>query len=102
MELLDFIAGVFFPTLLIVTVYVSLLGQERLRLLLRVEYYRAVKANADKERKMAATGSYVTTRIRDLEKQAIAVLEKERLIRFVEPKPAAETPPAPPAPEGKA
>lgn len=97
MELLHFVAGVFVPGLVITMVFLSLLGRERLLMNLKIEYYRALKAGADKERKSALTGTRVTTRMRDMERDAITVLERERLIRWIEPKPVTPASPPPPS-----
>ena len=91
------IIGIALPSAVAAVAFLALLGQERTRLALVVEYYRAIKVNADKERAIARKGTKVTTKIRDLEADAIKLLRKENLIRFVEkPKesPPEETPPS--------
>lgn len=93
MTLFEFVVGVFVPCLGIAVIYLALLGRERLLMNLKIEYYRALKAGADKERKSASTGTRVTTRIRDMERDAISVLQRERLIRWIEVKPPAPAPP---------
>ena len=92
----EIIIGMVVPVSLILIGYMALLGQERRRLMLIIAYYRAIKENADKERRMARSGQKVRRRLRELEAQAIELMEQENLIRFVEPPPAPpEEPPAP-------
>lgn len=102
MTLLEFVVGVFVPCLGIAVVYLALLGRERLLMRLKIEYYRALKAGADKERKSAVTGTNVTTRLRDMERDAIKILERERLIRWIESKPPTPAPTSPPPAAGAA
>lgn len=94
--ILQLVVAAVIPAAIAAASVLALLGQERTRLSLVVEYYRAIRMNADKERAMIAKGSKVTTKLRDLEADAIRLLRRENLIRFVEkPKPPPEgTPPA--------
>lgn len=96
---LHFIIGIALPTTIAVVAVLALLGQERTRLRLVIEYYRAIRINADRERALLKKGSKVTSKIRDLEAEAIRLLRQENLIRFVE-KPK-ETPPEQQPPSGE-
>lgn len=89
-ELFALLIGVAFPCVLAVTFYLALLGTERTHIMLMVEYYKQIKINADKERHLAKHSSKMSSRVRNLERDAIKVLKKENLIRFVERKPPEE------------
>ena len=93
-ELLSVLLALVFPCALAAIIYVALLGQERERAIFIVEYYRQIKINADKERHLATHASKLGTRARTLERQALALMKKERLITLIErPKKKGETPP---------
>lgn len=73
-------------------VLLALLGVEKERLVLYIEFYKAIKENADKERKIAQTTTEGPRRFIKMEKKAQALLVREGLLEIVPPKP-----PAPPA-----
>jgi hypothetical protein len=94
-EPLGLLIAIVIPSGLIAMLLLALMGQERRRLQLILEYYRQIKLNADKERRMAEKGEHVTRKIRALEAQAIALLKHENILREVKRPPAEPTPPPP-------
>jgi hypothetical protein len=90
---LTVLMGVAIPATLAIIVFLAVLGNERERMNLMVEYYKQIKYNADKERLLAAKNARVKTKARDLERDAIAVLRLHNLAQIVEPPPPPPTPP---------
>lgn len=72
----------------------SLLGIDGERMMLFVEFYKAIRVNADKERRIAQTTSEGPKRFIKMERKAQRLLLREGLLEFVPPAPPA-TPPAP-------
>ncbi len=75
----------------------SLLGIDKERMMLYVEFYKAIRMNADKERRIAQQTDAGPKRFIRMEKKAQALLLREGLIEFVAPPKPPATPTAAPA-----